>query len=403
VATPFESSLRSLETSGVGGGRLVLFSVTILLVGWIAWLAKGRVSVYAVSEQARVEVDQTAHPVAPVVGGIVVSNALALGRAVHAGDELLVLDSTSETLALAQERARLETNANSLVAATKELEAERKGATLQVQSGIAAREVARARSDAAKLIAEAARQQDEIVQRLKQAQLASGSEALVSATSADQQRAAAVQATLELQSVASAQDMTLADRTIRTIRLEREIALLRGQIGTSRAIIEALEFEIGRRTLHAAVDGTVADIAPAPKGAIVTSGQRLATIVPPGRFRIVASYVPGEAVGRVRRDCPAVVRLDGFPWAQYGTHRASVVEVASEARDNVVRVELEVAHPNPRLPLTHGLTARVEVEVEEVTPFTMLVRSLGYVVSAPAQPTPTALQDRTLPPLRVDR
>jgi multidrug resistance efflux pump len=376
--TPFDSSLRALEANELRGGRLVLASTAVLLVAWCAWGLFGSVSVYAVSEQARFEVDEAAHTVAPIVGGIVVSNTLTLGREVQAGDELLVLDSTAESLALAQERARFDMNTRSLATAKKELELEDAVTTLQAESGIATREVARVRSQASLLAAESARKQDEAVQRLRHAQLVSGTESFLSSATAEQQRLLAMVVAAEGQRVASEERMTLADRVTRKIRLEREVGQLAGQIATSQALVKSLEFEIERRTLRAPVAGRVADVAPAPKGTVVASGQRVATVVPPGHFRIVAHYLPAEAVGRVRRDCQAVVRLDGFPSAQYGTHRASVIEVASEAHDNAVRVELTVKDPNPRLPVTHGLTARVDIEVEEVRPIAMLLRSLGY-------------------------
>jgi multidrug resistance efflux pump len=376
--TLFGSSLRALEASELRGGRLVLASTAVLLAAWSAWGVFGRVSVYAVSERARFEVDQAAYTAAPVVGGIVVSNGLTLGREVHAGDELLVLDSTTESLALAQERSRLETNTRLLTTAKKELELEEKVTALQAESGLATREVARVRSQASKLAAEKARQQDESVQRLHRAELASGTESLQSSATAEQRRFLAIEAAAEAQRVASEQRMTLADRVSRKIRLERDVGQLEGQIAASQALIKSLEFEIERRTLRAPVDGRVADVVPAPKGTVVASGQRVASVVPPGHLRIVARYLPAEAVGRVRRGCLATVRLDAFPSAQYGTHRASVIEVASEAHDNSVRVELHVTDANPHLPLTHGLTARVDVEIEEVRPIEMLVRALGY-------------------------
>jgi membrane fusion protein (multidrug efflux system) len=78
------------------------------------------------------------------------------------------------------------------------------------------------------------------------------------------------------------------------------------------------------------------------------------------------------------------MRLDGFPWTQYGTIAATVTSVASEVRDGRVRVELTV-HPNPAspIPFQHGLPGSVEVEVEHVSPATLLLRVAGKLLAKP--------------------
>jgi membrane fusion protein (multidrug efflux system) len=71
-------------------------------------------------------------------------------------------------------------------------------------------------------------------------------------------------------------------------------------------------------------------------------------------------------------------RLDGFPWAQYGTPAATVTRVATEARDGAIRVELDLAPQTPTaIPLQHGLPGTVEVTVEHVSPATMVLRGVG--------------------------
>ena len=55
----------------------------------------------------------------------------------------------------------------------------------------------------------------------------------------------------------------------------------------------------------------------------------------------------------------ARLRLDSFPWTQYGSLATTVSRVASEVRDGRVRVELTVAsEPPARLPLSTACGAR---------------------------------------------
>jgi membrane fusion protein (multidrug efflux system) len=78
------------------------------------------------------------------------------------------------------------------------------------------------------------------------------------------------------------------------------------------------------------------------------------------------------------------MRLDGFPWAQYGSIPATVSRVAGEVRDGQVRVELGITPTAAfRVPLQHGLPGSVEIEVERLTPAALLLRTAGRLLAAP--------------------
>jgi membrane fusion protein (multidrug efflux system) len=155
--------------------------------------------------------------------------------------------------------------------------------------------------------------------------------------------------------------------------------------------VKRLEYEIERRILRAPVDGRIAEAADLRVGAFIDEGERLAAIVPEGPLRVVAQFTPAAAMGRVRVGQTGRVRLLGFPWTEYGSLRASVSRVANEVRDGLVRVELAVDSLPAALPLTHALPGDVEVEVERVRPFLLVLRILGGsltrpIGSAPADP-----------------
>jgi hypothetical protein len=60
-----------------------------------------------------------------------------------------------------------------------------------------------------------------------------------------------------------------------------------------------------------------------------------------------------------------VVRLDGFPQTRLRGLPATVARVGSGAESAGLRVELSLDGPSP-LPLSHGMVATVEVEVERL-------------------------------------
>ena len=56
MSAPFSRSLRALGAEGAGGSPVVLAVATLILLAWGAWALFGRVTVWAVTADARVEV-----------------------------------------------------------------------------------------------------------------------------------------------------------------------------------------------------------------------------------------------------------------------------------------------------------------------------------------------------------
>ena len=167
-------------------------------------------------------------------------------------------------------------------------------------------------------------------------------------------------------------------------RLTREVTQINGQIATTRAPIERLEYELERRYGRAPMAGRLGEVAKLQVGTVVREGDRLGAVVPPGMLKIVADFLPSAALGRIQPGQPAQLRLEGFPWTQYGAVSATVASVANEVRDGQVRVELAVrSDAVPSIPLQHGLPGTVEVEVDHVSPAALILRTAGLLLTVP--------------------
>jgi membrane fusion protein (multidrug efflux system) len=167
--------------------------------------------------------------------------------------------------------------------------------------------------------------------------------------------------------------------------LRREIVGLENDIATSEATISRLKVEIEKHLVRAPIAGRVGDAVPLPPGAYVAEGQQLATIVPAGELIIVAEFSPAQTLGRVRPGQSARLRLDAFPWTQYGTVPARVSRVATEVRDNMVRVEFALDGDAAKSGLVqHGLLGTVEVGVEQTSPASLVLRAAGLLLANPA-------------------
>jgi len=170
----------------------------------------------------------------------------------------------------------------------------------------------------------------------------------------------------------------------RLARLKRETILLKGKIDTTKATIKQLEYELERRRIRAPVAGQLGEIAELKLGAFVREGDKLGTIVPPGELKAIAHFPPPAALGRIRPGQFAQLRLEGFPWTQYGSISATVASVANEPRQGRVRVELVVhSHPDSSIPIQHGLPGTLEIKVDSVSPATLVLRASGRFLSRP--------------------
>jgi membrane fusion protein (multidrug efflux system) len=198
---------------------------------------------------------------------------------------------------------------------------------------------------------------------------------------ADKRRAAA----RSLQSAITRQDKDLRalDSTKQAVveDLNRQAAALAGEIKTRTAIIERLKHEIHRRIICAPASGRLGETASLQEGQFVRAGDKLGAIIPDGRLRMIAEFAPSSALGRIQTGQSARLRLDGFPWTEYGQLEATVSRVASEPRQGVVRVELIVhSESAPLIPLQHGLPGQLEIAIERASPAELALRAAGRML-----------------------
>jgi membrane fusion protein (multidrug efflux system) len=369
--------MRSLQRDRFSRGRAMLASGLVLLAAWCAWMLFARVGVYVSSRAARLEVDRSTHAVQPSVGGTVVRSSLSLGRTVALGESLVELDATIERGQLAEEQARLDGFERQLVALRSGTLSVRSG---QIRSGERARAaVAEARSRVA-AAESAARYADDLVARTTPL-VAGGS---VAQSELERLRADAQQRHLEIDARRSELDRLErelhADRSDRQVDIERtsrEIAELEADAAASRAAIARLRREIELRSVRATVAGRIGDVVELVPGSVVESGDHLASIVPTGALRIVASFPPPAAFGRIAPGQSARLRVSGFPWTQFGAVPATVRSVGGEVREGLVRVELALDSARSPIPLQHGLSGDVEIEVERTSPAVLVLRTVG--------------------------
>ena len=384
MASTFFRSVRSLEADNSQRSYLVLALAALLLGAWMVWFFVARVSVYAVTNKAGLEVDRAAHSVQSAVSGRVVATHLVLDQEVKAGDVLVELDSGAQHFQLTEEQTQ-RAGANPQIHSREEqIASEEQALEHDQQSAKDALEEARAHYREAEAAAQFAQAESERLRKMYNAGVVAELDLNRSVADSQQRRAAADSLHYGVVRLEGEQLTRTNERKAHIEQLTSELNKLRGDQATAGVTIQRLEEEVDRRWIRAPVDGKLGEVAPLRIGMVVHEGEKLAAVVPAGKLRVVANFDPPAALGRIRPGQHARLRLEGFPWAQYGSVAATITNVASEIRDGSIRVELALdAHSDSRIPLQHGLPGSVEVEIETLSPANLVLRTAGSLLAGP--------------------
>jgi multidrug resistance efflux pump len=384
MASTFFRSIRSLDADNSQRSYLGLALATLLLVAWMIWFFLARVSVYAVTNKADLEVDRAAHPVESAVSGRVVATHLSLDQEVKAGDILVELDSGAQQFQLSEEKTQLAGANPQIHSREEEIASEEKALAQDQQAAKDALEEARAHYREAEAAAQFAQAEAERLRKMYNAGVVAELDLNRSVADAQQRRAAADSLHYAVVRLEGEQRTRTNERQAHIEQLTGELNKLRGDRATAGVTIERLQDEVDRRWIRAPIDGKLGEVAPLRIGAVVHEGEKLAAVIPEGKLRVVANFDPPAALGRIRPGQHARLRLEGFPWAQYGSVSATITNVASEIRDGSIRVEMALdSNSDSRIPLQHGLPGSVEVEIETLSPANLVLRTAGSLLAGP--------------------
>lgn len=393
MPSPFSQTLRALAADRPRRSVAATVLTAGVLVAWSAWFTRARIAIHAVTPDARIEVEKRAYAVDAPIEGRILRVDLALGHEVSSGDVLAEVDVGRERRQLEELQTRLGTIGPQVDAAKRELDAQSRALGDDERATLAALDEGRARSNEARFAASHADEERARAATLLDAGAIAPAEAERLSSEAAEKRAAAEAARLGLETLQREQRTRGSQGIARIEALRRELASLDGQKQTTLAEIRVLEETVARSLVRAPIAGRVGEMASVNAGMYVHPGDRLFSIVPGGDLRAVANFLPSDALGRVRPGQSARLRLEGFPWMQYGTVPATVTRVGSEVRDGRVRVELAI-HPDPSsaIPMQHGLPALAEVDVDRITPARLVLRTVGAALARPSRPLQAGAQ-----------
>jgi len=382
VTAAFSQTTRALHRDGFRGSVLSIGAGFVILGAWAVWFFMADVTVVESSGDAQLAAASLPRPIESPIAGRVVVSRLRLGQAVQEGATLVELDSQALRLQVAEEEARLRGLEPQLQAIRGELEEEERGLATAARSARAARAAVDANRTEAEVALRVARDERARMAAMQHQGVVPEVDLMRAAGQVEQRGAAVKSLRVQSDKLHLDERTTTSDRGAQIERLRREEGELVGDVEMTRARVERLEHEIAQHLIRAPASGVLSSVVELTAGAMLSRGDQVGSVLPAGRMRIVARFAPPQAIGRVRVGQRAWMRLDGFPWTQYGTLPARVSAVAGETHEGKLRVELELLGPPPAsIPIQHGLPGTVEVEVERAPPATLVLRAAGLFLA----------------------
>lgn len=175
-----------------------------------------------------------------------------------------------------------------------------------------------------------------------------------------------------------AEELSASEEQLRQLGASRgpvtETLERQSRIAQIRSEIANLDQMISRATITAPVSGTITRLDLKTPHAVVQAGQALASISPAGARLVVETQIPNKDIAFVEKGLTAKIKLDAFPFQDYGSLEGKVLEVAPDARFDehlgsfykatVLLNQASIMAHGRNIPLKAGLNSTVEIITE---------------------------------------
>jgi membrane fusion protein (multidrug efflux system) len=354
----------------------------VLLAIWLAWFSFSKITIYETSSKVRLEVNNFSNPITTLVSGKVNSVNFSLAKEIKANDVLLVLDSNNENLRLKEAEAKLQSLPSQISALEKQIIALNHAKFETQQANLSAVQSVRSRQNEINSAIAFAKDNEHRLTELSNLGQMPLIETLKARTEVQKLNAGKDALESDVQKLLKETETHKHQQDAEIENLNREIARLKGEELITQTLMATLQQSIDNHTILSPVSGKIGEMIPLQVGSYVTAGDKLGSIIPYSDLKIVADFLPSSVIGRIKVGQTASMRLDAFPWAQYGTLKAKVSRVGSEIRDNQVKVEfVPETTANSMIVLQHGLPGSIEVTIEQLSPAVMVLRAAGQLMA----------------------
>jgi hemolysin D len=113
--------------------------------------------------------------------------------------------------------------------------------------------------------------------------------------------------------------------------LQKELADIRARIAQLQPNLDKTRYREGLMELKAPQDGIIKDLATTTVGAVVQPGTVVLTLVPKGEHLFADVNIRNDDIGFVRLNQPVQIKLAAYPFQQYGMLTGKVIHVSADA------------------------------------------------------------------------
>ena len=156
-------------------------------------------------------------------------------------------------------------------------------------------------------------------------------------------------------------------------QLEMEITQLKAKIAETQNLLVSARTQLEQRFLRAPVGGTILSLNLSNIGEVVKAGQTLAEIAPQGSTLVLSARLPNKEAGFVEEGMAVKVKLDAYPFQDYGIISGTVTSISSDTKSDKelgeiyrVKVNLDRDHitqEGETIKFKAGQTATAEIVI----------------------------------------
>lgn len=115
-------------------------------------------------------------------------------------------------------------------------------------------------------------------------------------------------------------------------QLQVEITQLKTQIAEGKKALSALQLKIEEQTIKAPVNGVISSLELQNIGQIVQSGDTIAELAPENMPLVLSALLPSQEAGLVKKGMPVKIKLDAYPYQDYGVINGTVSSISSDSK-----------------------------------------------------------------------
>lgn len=147
--------------------------------------------------------------------------------------------------------------------------------------------------------------------------------------------------------------------------------------------LAASQEKLSYHEIKAPLDGVIFDLQKKAIGTVVTPKDKLCDIIP-GEDLVAEVFLTNKDIGFVRDGLPAIIRLDTFPFREFGELKGKLIYLAADSlppndeykfQHFPAKISLDrqfLIHNGEKLPLKSGMAASVNIQIRSRTLLSIL-------------------------------